>query len=304
VKRALDRLAERILSLTAVDDAPRRISKLRAAWIIVSLHVTVRLTLAIFFAHGPRALLPLPGLLFVLGLRRRLLRPAAIVLALVECVRFALAYPDVSNHYLIECLAIAIFAVVDLDREEEQGLCLQLLAWLVVVALFSSGLQKVLHGAYFKGQYLAYMIANTDRFRDFFGPLLSAADLAHLKALAGATDHLHFAFGHALGPMPGPYRVHSLLFVAISNAVWLGELTVSIGLLSRKIRPAALACGLLLMAGILASSHEVFFDTLFVNLLLLFARSDLNRKLLPLSLAAYALYLLVGFGVVHASFVW
>ena len=243
-------------------------------------------------------------MVFVLGLNRRLLRPAALVLALVECARFALAYPDVSNHYLIECLAVTIFAVVDLDREEEQGLCLQLLAWLVVLVLFASGLQKVLHGAYFKGQYLAYMIANTDRFRDFFRPLLSAADLAHLQSLAGATEHLRFANGHALGPMPGPYLVHSLLFIAISNAVWLGELTVAIGLLVRKTRPAALVCGLLLLAGILASSHEVFFDTLFVNLLLLFARSDLNRKLLPLSLAAYAFYLLAGFGIVHASFVW
>lgn len=286
----LDEIARRVLSWASVEDGPRRMAKIRAAWIVVSLHVSIRLTLAVFFAHGPRVLLVLPGVVFATGLSRRFMRPAAAVLALVECTRWALAFPDVSNHYLIECLCVAIFAAVDLSREEEQALCLELAGWLVVVVLFFSGLQKVLHGCYFHGQYLAYMVATTDRFRDFFRPIIPAAELARLQAL-GRAPH-------------GLYRVHSLLFVAVSNAVWLGELGVAVGLLWKRARPLALAGGILLMAGILASSHEVFFDTLFVNLLLLFARTDLNRKLLPLSLAGYGFYLLAGLGVVHASFVW
>lgn len=300
----MERLAERILSLTAVDDHPYRVSKLRAAFIVVSLHISIRLILALHFAHAPRALLALPAIGFALGLRRRWQRPIAALLALIECVRFTLAWPDVSNHYLIECLCVVIFAAVDLERDEERELGLQLLGWLCVVVLFFSGLQKVLHGCYFRGQYLAYMVATTDRFRDFFAPILSAADLRHLRSLAGAADHVQFHLGHAVGPLPGPYRVHSLLFVALSNAVWIGELSLALALLSRRLRPIAVPLVLLLMVGILASSHEVFFDTLFANLLLLFARRDWNRKLLPITLAAYGIYLLVGFGVLHASFVW
>jgi hypothetical protein len=300
----MERFAERVMHLVAVEESPPRGSKIRAAWIAVSLHVTVRLTLAVWFAKAPHLLLPLPALLFALGLRRRFMRPAAVLFTLVQCARFALSFPDVSNHYLVECLAVAAFAAVDLSRDEEQLLGLGMLRWLAVLVLFMSGLQKLLHGAYFHGQYLGYMVGNTDRFRAFFGPILPAVEVARLQSLAGAAQGFKLEGDHIVGALPGPFRVGSLPFVAISNAVWLGELVVAVGLLWRRVRRVAFVASLLLMAGILGSSHEFFFDTLFLNLLLLFAPSDLNWKLLPLSLVSYGYYLLVGFDVLKASFVW
>jgi hypothetical protein len=293
-----------ILSWTGVDDAPHRWRKVRAAWVIVSLHVCIRLTLAMWFAESPRYLLALPLLAFAAGQVRRVMRPVAVALALVQWVRFAFTYPDASNHYLIECLSIGVFALVDLEREEERALCLRMLGWVVVVVLFMSGVQKLLHGAYFKGQYLAYMVATTDRFRNFFRFIIPAADLAHLDSLRNAVPAMRFAGEQLIGAPPGPYRVHSFWFIAVSNGVWIGELTVAVGLLVRRLRPFALAGGLVLMAGILASSNELFFDTFFINLLLLFARKDLIWKLLPASLACYAYYLAVGFGIVPGGFVW
>ena len=300
----LDILASRLLGWAGSEPEPMRWPKLRAAWIAISLHVCVRLTLAVWFSGQHRWLLPLPGLCFIAGQFRRAMRPAAIVLAVTQCIRFGLTYPDVSNHYLVECLAVVIFAVVDLARDEERDLCLRMLSWLAIVVLLMSGLQKCLHGAYFHGQYLAYMVANTDRYRDFFAPILSQADLVHLKSLEGAMQGLKFSGDQLLGALPGPYRVHSTLFVLVSNLVWLSEITLALGLLWRRVRPVALVLVMVVMAGILASSRELFFDTLFINLLLLFARTDLNRKLLPLSLAAYGYYLLGGLDVVHVSFVW
>ncbi len=293
----MDALANRVLGWASVEGGAPRGSKIRAAWIVVLLHIAVRLALSLLYAGAPRWLMALPALAFVAGWWRRLMRPVAVVLALVQCARFAAAYPDVSNHYLVECLAIVVFAVVDLERDPEAGLCLDLLRWLGVTVLFLSGLQKCLHGTYFKGQFLAYMVANAERFRLFFRPMLSAPDLAHLTSLDNAINML------PLKPA-GPYRVHSLLFVAVSNAVWLGELLLPVGLLIKRTRSLALVGALVLMAGILVSSNELFFDTLFINLLLLFARSDVNWKLLPLSLASYGYYLLAGFGLVRGSFVW
>ena len=72
----------------------------------------------------------------------------------------------------------------------------------------------------------------------------------------------------------------------------------------RRVRRFALIGAGLLLVGIFAASNELLFDTLFANLLLLFARSDLGWKLLPLTLASYGYYLLVAFGAVHGSFVW
>jgi hypothetical protein len=197
-----------------------------------------------------------------------------------------------------------VFAAVDLERDDERTLCLRALGWIAVLVLFMSGLQKVLHGSYFQGQYLSFMVANTERFRDFFSPILSAADLEHLRSLQGAMDTVAIGPGGPLTPMPGPYRVDSPLFVVISNAIWIGEIAVAIGLLWRRVRPLALTGGLLLLAGIAGASHELLFDTLFFNLLLLFARTPMNWKLLPLSLASYAFYLLGGFGLVDVDFVW
>jgi hypothetical protein len=271
--------------------------------VVVSLHVAIRLTLAAWYA-GNVWLLPGVVLVFAAGLLPRTMRPAASVLAGIQLVRFALTYPDVSNHYLIEVLCVAVFAAVDLEREEERDLCLRALCWLAAIVLFMSGLQKLLHGCYFQGEYLAYMVAGTDRFRDFFSPILSAADLEHLRSLHGAMEAVPFQFDQPIGPMPGPYRVDSPLFVIVSNAIWIGEMTVPMALLWRRVRPVALVAAVLLMLGIVASSREFFFDTLFLNLLLLYARAPVNRTLLPVSIATYVYYLLGGLGIIHVGFIW
>jgi hypothetical protein len=286
----------------AEPDAHRR-PMIHAAWVVVSLHVAVRLTLSVWYAES-FWLLPGVALLFAVGLLPRMMRPAASVLAGIQCVRFALTYPDVSNHYLVEVVCVAIFAAVDLDREEERDLCLRALCWLAALVLFMSGLQKALHGSYFQGEFLAYMVSGTDRFRDFFSPILSAGDLEHLRSLEGAMDSVQFRFDQPVGPMPGPFRVDSTPFVLVANAIWIGEMVVAVGLLVRRVRKVALIGAVLLMIGIVASSREFFFDTLFLNLLLLFAGTAINRKLLPLSVASYLYYLLGGLGVIHVGFVW
>ena len=150
---------------------------------------------------------------------------------------------------------MVIFAVCDLARAEERDLCLRMLSWLAVLVFLMSGLQKLLHGAYFHGQYLAYMVANTERYRDFFAPILSHADLAHLKSLEGAMQGLKFQGDQLLGALPGTYRVHSTLFVIITNLIWSSEIVLALGLLWRRVRPIARVPVMVVMAGLLASSR-------------------------------------------------
>ena len=58
------------------------------------------------------------------------------------------------------------------------------LDWLGVIVLFYSGLQKLLYGTYFRGQFLAFTVAQIDTFRKAMGFLLPAGELARLRSLS------------------------------------------------------------------------------------------------------------------------
>jgi hypothetical protein len=194
-------------------------------------------------------------------------------------------FPFTPNHTFLAFLVLALFAWLDPDREEDAGLLLRGLRWLTVIVFFYAGLQKALHGLYFRGEFLSWMIAQgVDRWEAVFGWMIPDAELARLgsypRYLVGA----------------GPYRVEAPLLVLASNAVWLGELLLSLLLVLRRSRELAALAAVALVFTIQLAPREFMFALLYTQMLLLFVRGDLNRRLLPLLLLGtwYQLALLFG----------
>ena len=147
------------------------------------------------------------------GFGERLLRWAIVLVALVGCipgygswaarlaafplwatrvasvlllVEIAITVPFTANHVFLEFLCLALLSVLDERDEREAELLLPAFRWLVGIFFFYTGLQKVLYGYYFDGQFLAYLAGTEDRFATVLGLIIPAEELAaRLQRLIG-----------------------------------------------------------------------------------------------------------------------
>ena len=108
----------------------------------------------------------------------------------------------------------------------ERRLLLRAVRWTVVVVLFYSGLQKLIYGYYFHGQFLAYSL-----WRDSYR--------VGLQALLSPEELLRFT-SYDRGVGSGPYLVSSPLFLALSNSIYLVELSHPSLVQSATRRPAVM----------------------------------------------------------------
>lgn len=271
-------------------DAPGAASErqLRAFRVLVLAHWA---TQAIAWCVRPPppsfALPPLPLALVAGGLaalcvlalagRGRLACQLALPLALALVVR---GHPRTANHTFLALVLLGLLALLDPDRDDEGALLIQSLRWLAILVFFWAGVQKALSGLYFRGEFLTWMVANgLDRWPQVFGPLIPQPELERLSSLP------RFAAG------VGPYRADSWLLVLASNAVWIGEIALALGMLLRRTREAAALGAIALVVLIQLAPREWMFALLYVPLLLLFVRGEWNRRLLPAFLLLYGLLL-------------
>jgi hypothetical protein len=175
-------------------------------------------------------------------------------------------FPQTGNHRYLELAFSALFALLDDEKAEEQRLLLRSLRWVVIVVLFYSGVQKLVHGYYFRGQFLAYSLWR-DTFRPILGTLLPGEELQRLTSYGGIVGD-------------GPYLVSSPLFLTVSNAVWVVEIALALLLFSRATRAYACAAACAFMIATESVARELMFGVEFVSAVLLFARSDLLRRLI------------------------
>ena len=151
--------------------------------------------------------------------------------------------------------------------------------------LFQTGLQKILYGQYFGGEFLAFMIGRGDRFADLFALIIPAEEVARLQSY----DPLRTG--------AGPYRVAGWTIPAMSNGIYLAELALPIGLLIPRWRTVAASMAIALVVAIQFGAREIGFALLFSNLLLLQLPGDTSRRLLPLFALAYLYLIGAAFGV-------
>jgi hypothetical protein len=208
----------------------------------------------------------------------RLEHHAARVALPALAIQLVLTFPLTNNHWFLELYAVALLALGG-PGDRDAPLVLSGLRWLTAIVLFHTGFQKLSYGHYFQGDFLAFMVGRGDRFAAFFAHLLPAAEVARLQGYQPFQDGA------------GPYRVAQPLFVALSNAVWIAELLLPVGLLWRRTRRAAAAATIAFVLALQLGARELGFALLFTNLALLFAPAAWARRLLPAFLALLALAL-------------
>jgi hypothetical protein len=262
----------RFWSLLDDDDAPVRRAKVAAFQTIFVLVLAVEYWIRAFAKWGQ--LSPLYsaslGVVTVLaacvlaGLGRRL---AFGALAVTQAVIVWREFPATGNHAYLELVFCVLCAALDRERDDDRVLFLRAVRWSVCVVLFYSGVQKIVHGYWFRGEYLAFS-SHTPSFRAVLALLVEPAEMQRLLALHGEVGD-------------GPYRMSSPLLLAASNSVYLLEMALGALLLWPRTRRFAVPVVLAMLVAIEVGAREAFFGLVFVNAVLVFVRTDLNRRLIP-----------------------
>ncbi len=214
--------------------------------------------------------------------RRR--RAAFAGLAVLQAWYISIYFPMTGNHRYLELFIATLFAVLDDGKKEERRLILRSLRWVVVVVLFYSGLQKLLHGYYFRGQFLSYSLWR-DGFLAALGPLLPPGEFERLTSYAAAVGD-------------GPYLVSSPAFLVVSNSVWLTEIALALCLFAPATRRYAWILGCAFVIATEAVAREFLFGVEFACAIVLFARRDLVGWLVWPVTVFLALLVLMRLGVV------
>jgi hypothetical protein len=210
--------------------------------------------------------------------------------------QLAWTLPLTHNHFFLELYAVALLALAGRGGADAP-LVLAGLRGLTALVLFQTGLQKLLYGHYFTGDFLAFMVGRGDRFATLFEWVLPAAEAARLQGYDPFQDGA------------GPYRVTQPLWVLISNGVWIAETTLPFALLAHRTRAVAAGIAIAFVLALQLGAREMGFALLFGNLLLLFGPVVWQRRLFPLFALLLALALVaVVFGptraVVEAWHLW
>lgn len=192
-------------------------------------------------------------------------------------------FPQAGNHAYLELILCALLAALDPRVEEERRLLLRSVGWMACVILFWSGVQKLAHGYYFRGEQLSYSVW-IESFRPILALLVPAEDLTRLAS-----------YTREVGD--GPYRVASPLFALVSNAVYVAEIALAGTLLVQRLRPYAVAATLAFLTLVEIAAREVFFGLLFANALLLFWPDGLHRRLVGVFAGVLLCLLLMRAGI-------
>ena len=212
----------------------------------------------------------------LVGASRRT-RLASLLAAPIVTWQVFWLFPATPNHVFLTLVLITLSCAFDLSKDEEKRLLLQAYRWVAVIIFVWAGLQKALHGLYFQGEFLTWMIAQgADLWADLFGWLISSSEIERLTALPRFI------------PGTGPYRVDSWIMVLVSNSVWIGEIMLGLAMLNRRTRPFAATGAIGLVFMIQAAPREFMFALLYTSLLLLQFRGEPNRRLMPIFLVIYA----------------
>lgn len=288
----------RLLAAAGPDAGSAWRENLRALRLLLLVHVGVRSFLD-FSTGGPFVAQALSLAAIVVaavgafpGLARRM-TPIATGLVFGQVLAAILRGGDTANHVFLEGVLLGFLSLCPPEDEGSAALGLQALRWTFAIFLFHTGLQKVLYGYYFDGQYLAYLAATYDNFELVFRHVIPAEELARLQAF-NEVDLGRGRWQAALGA--GPYRVASPVFVAFSNAVYVLEMGLGVALLVPRTRKLAALGAIALIIGIQAGARELAFGALAIAVLLSYLPRPWLPRLLPGFFLFYAYLVLADHG--------
>jgi hypothetical protein len=163
--------------------------------------------------------------------------------------------------------------------QEERELFRRAVRWTSCAVFFCEGVQKLVHGYYFRGQLLLYSIG-IEAFRPILQLPVPHNDFVPLS-------HYRFQAGD------GPFLVSSFLVVILSNATHISEIGLAMLLLVRRTRQLAAIGAIVFMVCIESAAREFFFGLIYINMLLLFLERDVNRRLVGVFGAVLGCLLLI-----------
>jgi hypothetical protein len=218
------------------------------------------------------------------GWTQRWQRIGTAVAAAIVAIDLAWQFPAAANHHYLELLCLALLLLLREEIAEEARLLGVALRWLLVIGLFYAGLQKLLYGYYFTGEFLAFTIPRNPHFALILGPLMPAAEFDRLGALP-------------LAEGAGPFRVDSMRFAIVSNLAYLAELVLPPLLLWPRMRPWVVSAVIAYFVAIELAAREVFFGGIMVGLVLLFLPAAAIGRALPILCVGLGYLLAVIFGL-------
>lgn len=167
-------------------------------------------------------------------------------------------FPLTANHIFLQCIIALAVMVTRMDDEDECTTLVMALRRILIGVFFWSGVQKIVHGAYFDGSFLCWNIAKGthDAWRWVANVMLPAADLAN-AARAEPTNECRFVSPFAL---------------VLSNVVYVSEIACAAVLLHPRGRQRGALVVAFVLVAIEIAMNEWVFAAFAANLLLLFAR--------------------------------
>jgi hypothetical protein len=297
-------LAGRLLALTAEGDGGRPAAAVHAFALIALFHLATERVGTALVHNGLPGIAP--GLLLVavavaaacvaalvLGFDPERLRMAVSLGLVAQLLFIALTFPHNANHDFLLVLSLALLVGFDVGDAHERRVLVACVRWLAIAVLFATGVQKLMYGTYFLGDYIGFRVAHSDTFAAVFQYLLPPDEFLRLRSLGHdpTTTGLALFSGRRIGSLPapgaGPYQVFFLPFLAISNSVWIFEMGAPLLLLWRRTRRWAALATIAFLAAIEVGAREYFFGLLFANLLLLFLPGRWHQRSRPVFAVAY-----------------
>ena len=216
---------------------------------------------------------------FLAGFYARFARVATALAGFCIGIQIVATFPENANHQFLIVLSTLLLALPRTNAPAERVDALDGLRWILLLGFFWAGMQKLLYGYYFGGEFLAHRMATDPDFLLVLRPLAPTAEVERLLAL-----------GRQYGA--GPFRIDSWLFVAASNLSWIAEIVLPLLLLFRPTRRLAVVGSVLFIFAIQSAARELYFGGIMIGLILLFWPGDALRRAYPLFAVAY-LWLLV-----------
>jgi hypothetical protein len=211
---------------------------------------------------------------FLAGFFARFARVATALVGLCMGIQIAATFPENANHQYLVVLCSLLLTLPRTNAPAERVDALDGMRWILLLGFFWAGVQKVLYGYYFGGEFLAHRMATDPDFLLVFQFFAPAAEVERLLA-------------QGLQYGAGPFRVDSWLFVVVSNLSWLAEIGLPLLLVYRPTRRLAVVGSMLFIFAIQSAAREVYFGGIMIGLILLFWPGDALRRSYPLFAAAY-----------------
>lgn len=175
----------------------------------------------------------------------------------VLAVEVVLSTPGAPNHLWLQIYVSALL-VLWAPTARDAPFSIAALRWLCWIVFTWSGVQKVLHGAWWNGAFFGWMLATTHKMNWLLEPLVSADELARVRDLVDGN------------PAQGSFALDAWPLRLVAWSIVAAEILLPLMLLVKRTRPVAAWGGIFVFVGIIVASREITFGALMAGLLLLF----------------------------------